>query len=80
MIFEPLTRVIRVKDLSTAEFLLPYLVLHILIGSRSTQLERDQVVGELMGILQHQPEKDASYLEREDMKRFCHVSVLQVSS
>lgn len=80
MIFEPLTRVIRVKDLSTAEFLLPYLVLHILTGSRSTQLERDQVVGELMGILQHQPEKDASYLEREDMKRFCHVSVLQISS
>lgn len=73
-IFQPLTRVIRVKDLSTAEFLLPYLVLHVLLGPRSTQQEEGQVVGELMGILKHRPAEDASYQEREEMKRFCHAS------
>ncbi|KAM5379618.1 hypothetical protein ACJZ2D_003812 [Fusarium nematophilum] len=72
MIFEPLARVIRVKDLSIAEFLLPYLVLHLLLGSRSTQKERDDALGELLGILQHQPAENASSLEKEDMKRFCH--------
>jgi serine/threonine-protein kinase ATR len=74
LIFEPLTRVIRVKDLSTAEFLLPYLVLHILLGSRSSDEEKEEVVNELIAILREQPPKDASYIEKEDMKRYCHVS------
>ncbi|CAM1502082.1 Fc.00g040660.m01.CDS01 [Cosmosporella sp. VM-42] len=72
LIFEPLTRVIRVKDITIAEFLLPYVVLHILIGQNSTQKERDNVLGELMSILQHQPAENASYEEKEDMKRCCH--------
>ena len=74
MLFEPLTRVIRVKDLSTAEFLLPYLALHVLLGPRSAKLERDRVVGELMSVLEHRPAEDASYTEKEEMKRFCHAS------
>ncbi|RFU77784.1 phosphatidyl inositol 3-kinase [Trichoderma arundinaceum] len=73
MIFEPLTRIIRVKDLSTAEFLFPYLVLHVLLGPRSSQAEKDQILGEIMHILNYQPSADASYQEKEDMKRFCHV-------
>ncbi|PHH88274.1 hypothetical protein CDD83_7758 [Cordyceps sp. RAO-2017] len=40
-IFEPLSRVIRVKDLSTAEFLLP-------------------------------PAETATYMDKEEMKKFCH--------
>ncbi|KFA47821.1 hypothetical protein S40293_06413 [Stachybotrys chartarum IBT 40293] len=72
LIFEPLTRVIRVKDLSTAEFLLPYLVLHILLGSRSRDVEKEQVIGELTGILEQQPLQDSSYAQREDMKRYFH--------
>ncbi|TEA10637.1 Protein kinase rad3 [Colletotrichum sidae] len=71
LVFEPLGRTIRVKDLTVAEFLLPYLVLHVIIGNRSTRKERDNVVGELVGILQHQPAEDAHYTEREDMKLFC---------
>lgn len=74
LIFEPLSRVIRVRDLSTAEFLLPYLVLHVLIGSERTQEERDQVVGELVGVLNNRPAADASYLEKEESKRYCHAS------
>ena len=74
VLFEPIMRVIRVKDLSTAEFLLPFLVLHVLLGPRSSEEERDKVVGELLGVLNHQPADDASYVEREEAKRFCHVS------
>jgi serine/threonine-protein kinase ATR len=80
MIFEPLTRVIRVKDLSAAEFVLPYLVLHILLGDRSTEKERNDVLGEMLAILQYQPTEKASYQEREEMKLFCHVSYAGCSS
>ncbi|KAM0208328.1 hypothetical protein ACHAQD_005950 [Fusarium lateritium] len=72
MIFEPLARVVRVKDLSIAEFILPYIVLHTLLGSRTSQKERENVLGELLAILKHQPAEGASYLEKEDMKRYCH--------
>lgn len=74
LIYEPLTRVIRVKDLSTSEFLLPYLALHIFLGSGSIQKLKENVLGELVSILQHQPAEDASYMEREEMKRYCQVS------
>lgn len=73
LIFEPLIRVIRVKDLSTAEFLLPYLVMHVFLGPRSSEDERGRVTGELMAVLGHRPAEDASFLEKEEMKRFCHV-------
>ncbi|PHH79154.1 hypothetical protein CDD80_5521 [Ophiocordyceps camponoti-rufipedis] len=71
-LFEPLTRVIRVKDLSTAEFLLPYLVLHVLVGPRSSKEDRERVVGELLVVLRYNPAETASYLEKEEMKKFCH--------
>lgn len=74
LIFEPLCRTIKVKDLAVAEFLLPYLVLHVIVGHRSTRKDRDNVIGELVGILQHQPAEDAPYSEREDMKLYCEVS------
>ena len=74
LIFEPLMRVIRIKDLSTAEFLLPYLVLHVLIGPISKEDERSMIVEEILAVLRHQPTEDAPEAEREEMKRFCHVS------
>ncbi|KAL6361487.1 hypothetical protein LRP88_04956 [Fusarium phalaenopsidis] len=73
MIFEPLARVIRVRDVIIAEYLLPHLVLHLLLGSRSSKKEKDDVLGELLNILKHQPAENASYQEKEEMKRFCHV-------
>ncbi|KAJ4018241.1 serine/threonine-protein kinase M1 [Fusarium irregulare] len=72
LIFEPLARVIRVRDLAIAEFILPYIVLHTLLGSRATQKDRENVLGELLAILEHQPGEGASSLEKEDVKRFCH--------
>jgi serine/threonine-protein kinase ATR len=77
-IFEPLCRVIRVKDISISEFLLPYLVVHIIVGTRSSAELRDFVTGELVGILQLILQDDASYGEREDMKLFCQVRTLDV--
>ncbi|KAM0333504.1 hypothetical protein ACHAQA_002167 [Verticillium albo-atrum] len=71
LIFEPLSRLIRVKDVSVAEFLLPYLVIHVIVGNKSTQGERDRVTNELVNILRHQPTDDATYAEREDMKLYC---------
>lgn len=75
MIFEPLTRVIRVKDLSPAEFLLPYLFLHVILGKRSGQAQKEDVLKELEYILTHRPDDDAPYAEKEDKKRYYHVSL-----
>lgn len=77
LIFEPLLRVIRVKELAPAEFLLPYLVLHILLGAESTQAQKDEVLEEMKLILQYEPSPGASYEEKEDSKRFYH-SVFRV--
>lgn len=71
IIFEPLCRAIRVKDLSVAVFLLPYLVVHITIGQESTPAERNAVWNELLSILQYEPPENASHMEREDRKLFC---------
>ena len=78
LLFEPLTRVIRVKDLSTAEFLLPYLVLHILLGPKSDDAAREQILNEITSILEYAPPSTATYAEREDIKRFSHVSSMTV--
>ncbi|KAJ0123315.1 protein kinase rad3 [Diaporthe amygdali] len=71
IIFDPLCRAIRVKDLSVAIFMLPYLVVHITLGNKSTQQEKNAVWNELLCILKQDVPENASYLEREDKKLFC---------
>ncbi|KAI0096409.1 phosphatidylinositol 3 [Nemania sp. FL0031] len=71
LIFEPLCRLIRVKDLSVVEFLFPYLIIHIILGEDILEEERSAILGELLKVLQHKLEPDASYAEREDHKRYC---------
>lgn len=71
IIFDPLCRAIRVKDLSVAIFMLPYLVVHITLGNKSTHQEKDAVWNELLSILKQDVPENASYLEREDKKLFC---------
>lgn len=73
IIFDPLCRAIRVKDLSVAIFMLPYLVVHITLGTKSTQQEKNAVWNELLSILKQDVPENASYLEREDRKLFCEV-------
>lgn len=74
LLFEPLTRVIRVKDISVAEFLLPYLVVHVVVGDTISDEERNSITSELLNVLQNQPADHATYAEREDMKLYCEVS------
>ncbi|KAH8661929.1 phosphatidylinositol 3 [Xylariales sp. PMI_506] len=73
LIFEPLCRVIRLKDLSIAEFLFPYLILHVIIGEQSTEEVKTNVLNELSNVLQHELPKEASFAEREDKKLFYEV-------
>lgn len=74
ILFEPLCRAIRVKDLSVAIFLLPYLVVHITLGQEATPQVKDAVWNELLLVLQQDVPENASHLEREDKKLFCEVS------
>jgi serine/threonine-protein kinase ATR len=71
--FEPLCRLIKVKDLAVTEFLLPYVVLHVIVGQEEKDEFRNKVSAELMAILKHQPPETASYVEKEDAKLFYQV-------
>lgn len=73
ILFEPLCRAIRVKDLSVAIFLLPYLVVHITLGELASAQEKDAVWNELLLILQQDVPENASHTEKEDKKLFCEV-------
>jgi serine/threonine-protein kinase ATR len=75
IIFEPLTRVIRVKDVFVPEFLLPYLVVHVIIGEEGTPRLRKKIMDELLMVLSFEPKENASYVEREDIKKCYQVSV-----
>lgn len=68
IIFEPLSRVIRVKDVFVAEFLLPYLVVHVVVGEEGTPHLRKKIIDELLVIMDYEPKDKASYVEREDIK------------
>lgn len=73
IIFEPLCRAIRVKDLSIAVFLLPYLVVHVTLGDQSTLEAKDAVWNELLLLFKQGVPENASYSEKEDKKMFCEV-------
>ncbi|KAI1825007.1 phosphatidylinositol 3 [Xylaria intraflava] len=71
LIFEPLCRLIRVKDLSIAEFLFPYLIVHMILGQEISEEERTVVLHELINVLQYESPIDASYAEKENRKLYC---------
>jgi serine/threonine-protein kinase ATR len=75
MIFEPLRRVIRIRDLSVAEFLLPYLFVHAVASDWQTPPQTTAaLVEEFVQILSYRPRDDASAVERGDAKRLYGVS------
>lgn len=74
LIFEPLCRLIRVQDIAIAEFLFPYLIVHIIIGNEISEQDRETVLRELLDVLQYELPIDASYTDREDRKLYCEVS------
>jgi serine/threonine-protein kinase ATR len=72
LIFPPLCRAIRIKDISIASFLLPYVALHtILLGSDE---QRQEIGDELLRILAYQPELN-SKVRREELKLCIEVSI-----
>ncbi|KAI0019098.1 phosphatidyl inositol 3-kinase-like protein [Xylariomycetidae sp. FL0641] len=71
LIFEPLRRLIRVRDLSIAEFLFPYLIVHIIVGEEIPAADRENILNELLTVLRHELPKNATYAEREDKKLYC---------
>lgn len=73
LIFEPLCRVIRIKDLSVTEFLFPYVVTHNIIGEDTTEEDRSNVLNELLNVLRHEVPTNASYAEIENQKLYCEV-------
>lgn len=74
-VFQPLCRLIKVKDLAVTEFLLPYVVLHVIVGQEHKDEFRNKVSGELVAILRHQPLETAPYVEKEEAKLFYQVSM-----
>lgn len=74
LVFEPLTRVTRLKDPSVPEFLLPYVVSHIIVSEDTPRQLREDVVTELATILHYELPAGATADERQDMKLFYEVS------
>lgn len=70
LVFDPLCRLIKVQDLSVTEFLLPYAVLHVIVGQEDSSEFRKKITDELLAILEYSPPESASYLEREDTKLY----------
>lgn len=65
IIFAPLCRAIRIKDISVASFLLPYVILHVIVEGKDQQ--RQEIGEELLAVLQYQSTGD-SHTKREDIK------------
>lgn len=85
-IFKPLSRVVRVKNPVVAEFLLPYLVMHVVstltialngptnIRKATEPAEAKRLVRELQEVLEYQVPDDATPAERENMKLYYEAS------
>ncbi|GAW27350.1 putative protein kinase rad3 [Rosellinia necatrix] len=70
LIFEPLCRLIRVQDIAIAEFLFPYLIIHIILGTEISEHDRAAVLRELLDVLRYQLPPDASYADREERRLY----------
>lgn len=73
LVFEPLARVTRLKDPSVPEFLLPYVVSHLIISDETPQELRENVTKELTSILHYEIPATATPGERQEMKFFYEV-------
>jgi serine/threonine-protein kinase ATR len=71
LVFPPLRRAIKIRNLSIASFLLPYAVLHVIVDGLDQ--DREEIVNELLGVLQYQP-ASAFKIQEEDLKMCSEVS------
>lgn len=75
LIFTPLRRVILARNLSMAEFLLPYLFVHVVVSPKSNEERIQNITGELLTILNRRIyEENEQHRRQEELKRFCGVS------
>ena len=65
LIFEPLCRTIKIRNSTVADFLFPYLVLHVVVGG--TAEERTEIGEELLRVLQYEVEADVN-IKTEELK------------
>lgn len=77
ILFEPLQRLARIQDVSVAEFLLPYLFVHIVLAEPKPRLISEALLQELKDVLGYQPPVAASYAEMEDTK-LCYHAVFRI--
>lgn len=73
LIFAPLCRVIRIQDVSVANFLLPFVVLHAVVSG--TDEQRDNIAQELLKVLAHEAPAD-SHIEQTNLKLCSGVCIL----
>jgi serine/threonine-protein kinase ATR len=74
ILFRPLQRLIKVRDLSVTEFLLPYVVLHHVVGCDRPESVVNNIIAEMVMVLQYQPVDNASYVERAEARLYYEVS------
>ena len=65
LVFPPLRRAIKIRNLSIANFLLPYIVLHVI--AEGSDQDREQIVEELLGVLKYQATAELK-IQEEDLK------------
>ena len=65
LIFAPLCRAIRIKDISIASFLLPYVALHVIL--EGSDQHRQEIGEELLCVLRYQA-TDESKVRKDDLK------------
>lgn len=73
LVFPPLRRAIKIRNLSIASFLLPYVALHVIV--EGTDQDREEIVNELLGVLKCQPTSEIK-IQEEDLKMCSEVSTL----
>ncbi|KKA30143.1 hypothetical protein TD95_002801 [Thielaviopsis punctulata] len=76
LVFEPLTRLVRAKDTSVAEYLLPYIFCHVVLACSQDMC--DQLNAELLAILEFYPDGVLSPEEKRQCDRYyeCVFSIL----
>ncbi|KAG4443512.1 hypothetical protein IFR05_000985 [Cadophora sp. M221] len=74
LIFPPLCRAIRIKDVSVASFILPYLALHVVVDGRDSH--REEIGNELLSILNYEAPAEPEG-RRQDLK-LCVEAVFRI--
>ncbi|KAL2062316.1 hypothetical protein VTL71DRAFT_6582 [Oculimacula yallundae] len=74
LIFPPLCRAVRIKDVSVASFILPYLALHVVVDGRDSH--REEIGRELISVLNYDTPTD-SESRRQDLK-LCTEAVFRI--